>query len=391
MSLLIHAQGLSKRFPDVHRHSDRWKALWQILSKGRLQQGYEALQDIDLQVRKGESVGLIGENGAGKSTLLKLIAGVLHPSTGVLQTQGRFSALIELGAGFDPEFSGLENLRMAARLAGLSSAEIREKEEAIKAFADIGEHIHNPVKTYSSGMVVRLGFAVMTAVEPDLIITDEVLAVGDESFQQKSIRWMENYLKKGGTLLLVSHSMYHIEKLCQKAVWLHEGRIKLEGDVSRVTQAYLAWHRKKQRPETTLPLAEGEDEVWRLRSVLLNGKAEDVVDVNQGEGLEVKLRLYSPDGRAPNINIGIVTGDGQPVYGITTDMDGFQPTAVSTHEFRCTLQFPSLPLLPGLYTLRAHAMDPEGIRLFDTVEREVQIHGKTRELGCVRLEHQWHD
>ncbi len=391
MSWLIQAQGLGKRFPDVHRHSERWKALWQILRNGALQQGYDALQDIDLLVRKGESVGLIGENGAGKSTLLKLIAGVLHPSSGKLQTRGRFSALIELGAGFDPEFSGLENLRMAARLAGLSSDEIRAKETEIIAFADIGEHIHNPVKTYSSGMVVRLGFAVMTAVEPDLIITDEVLAVGDESFQQKSIRWMENYLKKGGTLLLVSHSMYHIEKLCQKAVWLHEGRIQLEGDVSRVTQAYLAWHRKKQRPETAMPLAEGEDEVWRLRSVALNGSEDPVVDLNSGERLEVAMKLYSPDGRPPNVNVGIVTGDGQPVYGITTDMDAYHPRATGKQEYHCTLRFPNLPLLPGLYTIRAHAMDPEGVRLFDTVERELQVHGKTRELGCVRLEHEWHD
>ncbi len=390
MGWLVRGHGLHKRFPHVHGSTERWKALWSIITRGRIDAGYDALCGVDLEIRRGESLGLIGENGAGKSTLLKLIAGVLHPSSGSIDRRGRISALIELGAGFDPEFSGLENLRMAARLAGLTSQEIRAREEAIMDFADIGEHIHKPVKTYSSGMTVRLGFAVMTAVEPDLIITDEVLAVGDESFQQKSIRWMENYLKQGGTLLLVSHSMYHIEKLCQKAMWIHEGKTRLEGDVHRVTQAYLAWHRKKQRPAGSQPLADDDDEVWRIREMQVQGSREGVVDMMQGEDLEVRLRLYSPDGRAPNVNVGIVTGDGQPVYGVTTDMDDFLPVRDDTGHYHCRLIYRNLPLLPGIYTLRAHAMDPEGVRLFDTVEMELQVHGKTRELGCVRLEHEWH-
>ncbi len=391
MDWLVRASGLGKTFPDVHDSRSRWKALWQIMRQGRFDDGFTALQDVDLQIRPGESVGLVGENGAGKSTLLKLIAGVLHPSRGCIERRGRMTALIELGAGFDPEFSGRENLYMAARMAGLSRGEIRRKEAQIIEFADIGSHIDQPVKTYSSGMVVRLGFAVMTAVEPDLIITDEVLAVGDESFQQKSIRWMEHFLKQGGTLLLVSHSMYHIEKLCQKAIWIHEGRVELEGDVNRVTQAYLAWHQRKQQPEAHPPLADGGDRVWRIRELTVNGQQSSRVELNAGDDVDLQIRLYSPDDRPPNVNVGLVTAAGQPVYGVTTDMDDYRPQRTSAHEFTARLRFPHLPLLPGLYSLRAHAMDPEGVRLFDTVEVELQVHGRTRELGCVRLEHHWYE
>lgn len=385
---LIHALKISKKFPKVHTNNERWNAIKEIVLKKRIENGFNALNQISLEVYKGESVGLIGENGAGKSTLLKLIAGVLHPSTGSISRQGRFSALIELGAGFDPEFSGLDNIRLSGRLAGLSQKEIDSKERSILDFADIGEHIHDPIKTYSSGMVVRLGFAIMTAIEPDLIITDEVLAVGDESFQQKSIRWMENYLKKGGTLLLVSHSMYHIQKLCQKAIWLKNGTVEMSGDVHRVTQAYLAFHRKKSK---VYEQARSYSETaYRIKHFYLQDiKDADVCDLEFGADLKCTIELYSPDDRAPNVNIGIVSADGLPIYGISSDMDEFSPKHTGPNCFTCELNFPNLPLLPGTYSIKAHALDPEAIRVFDTVEKEIQVHGNSRELGYIKLDHYW--
>jgi lipopolysaccharide transport system ATP-binding protein len=160
----------------------------------------------------------IGENGAGKSTLLKIVAGVIEPTRGRITVGGRVGALLELGSGFHPDYTGLANIDLAAALLGLVPAEIAEKRDEIIAFADIGEHINDPIKHYSSGMVVRLGFAVATTLAPDVLITDEVLAVGDESFQKKCVAWMENYLAGGGTLLLCSHSMYHVQKLCRSAL-----------------------------------------------------------------------------------------------------------------------------------------------------------------------------
>src|SRR6478736_6170508 len=192
-----------------------------------------------------ESLGIIGENGAGKSTLLKIVAGVITPTRGVVESRGRVGALLELGSGFHPEYSGIANIDLAAALLGLTRAEIAAKRDQIIAFADIGEHIHDPIKHYSSGMVVRLGFAVATALTPDILITDEVLAVGDESFQKKCIAWMESYLGNGGTLLLCSHSMYHIQKLCTHALWLKDGRVERYGAAADVSQAYLAYHEEK--------------------------------------------------------------------------------------------------------------------------------------------------
>ncbi len=211
--------------------------------------GAEVLHGINLDVVRGQSLGIIGENGAGKSTLLKVLTGVIKPTRGKVVVHGNVAAMLELSAGFQPDFSGMDNVRMKASLMGLSNQELEESLDDILAFADIGEYIHEPVKHYSSGMVVRLGFAVITACKPDLLITDEVLAVGDESFQKKCISWMQNFLKQGGTLLLVSHSMYQVQKLCQKALWVHEGKARKYGEVFPVTQAYLAWHEKRSARE----------------------------------------------------------------------------------------------------------------------------------------------
>src|SRR4030095_290065 len=187
-------------------------------------------------------LGVIGENGAGKSTLLKIVAGVAPPTRGSVQVNGRVGALLELGSGFHPDYTGLANIDLAAALLGLAPDEIDEKRDEIIAFADLSEHINDPIKHYSSGMVVRLGFAVATALRPHILITDEVLAVGDESFQKKCIAWMEEYLSDGGTLLLCSHSMYHIQKLCRHALWLKGGRVERYGNAADVTQAYLVYH-----------------------------------------------------------------------------------------------------------------------------------------------------
>ena len=403
---LLRLQGVSKSYPVPLSAGDRFGILFSLLRGRRAAHEFAALQDINLDVYRGQSLGLVGENGAGKSTLLKIIAGVVKPTQGSVAVHGKIGALLELGAGFHPEYSGRENIFLSAALMGMPRGEIARRLDEILAFADIGEHIDQPIKHYSSGMVVRLGFAIATTMKPELLITDEVLAVGDESFQKKCVAWMEEYLAGGGTLLLCSHSMYHIQKLCQTAIWIHHGQARSIGAASDVTREYLAYHEEKARLAKTLPAvptnavgeaigdaapeAPPQGDLYRVRSFLVNGvDGEVAITMRMGETLEVSGTVYSPDDRPPNVAIGLVRADGTGVYGVMSDMDHFVLSAVGGHLYGFTIRYPNLQLLPGRYQVRGHAMDPEGLRLFDHVERVLDVQGESRELGVCRLQHEW--
>jgi ABC-type polysaccharide/polyol phosphate transport system ATPase subunit len=387
---LVEARGLGKAYPKVHRNADRLRALARLLFGANSGERHEVLRDVTLNVAPGESLGLIGENGAGKSTLLKLITGVLTPSSGSVQVNGRIGALLELGAGFHPEYSGRDNIAMAAALYGLSGADLRARTPEIIAFADIGDYIDEPVKHYSSGMVVRLGFAVIASLKPDLLVTDEVLAVGDESFQKKCVRWIEDYLGGGGTLILVSHSMYHVQKLCRHACWLRDGKVEQYGDVFDVTQAYLAYHERKSAPVPERAEIARAGYEFSVLGVALNGvDAETPLPLEFGATLRVAMRIRSRDGRVPSVALGIVRADGTPVYGVGSDMDGVALEAAGAGEYVGEVEFPDLALLPGSYAVRVHPLDPEGVRLFDTLERALVVRGASREFGLVRLGHRW--
>ena len=386
---LVRVFGLGKRYPVLGHRGDRLSALWDVLRGRPPRRVVSVLEGVDFEVRPGESLAVIGENGAGKSTLLKLLTGVLTPSTGQVQTRGSIGALLELGAGFHPELSGRDNVRLAAALHGLDAAALAEKLPEIEAFADIGDYLDEPVKHYSSGMVVRLGFAVIAAVRPTLLITDEVLAVGDENFQHKCIRWIDDYLAGGGTLLLVSHSMYHVQKLCRRALWLHEGRVAALGDVFEVSQRYLAAQEARRAGEPVAATAAGRPD-FSVESVAVNGvHGHGAVAVASGGRVLQEVVLHSRDGRAPVMLNGWVRADGTPVYGISSEMDAVAGEPLGGGRFRFRLCFQPLDLLPGSYRLRTHALDAEGLRLFDTLDREVEVTGQAREYGLVRLPHRW--
>lgn len=391
--LLVETRGLGKSYPLVFRSRDRLRALYHLLIGRQSADGIPVLRDVNLEVAPGQSLGLIGENGAGKSTLLKLLTGVLTPTSGSVVVNGRVGALLELGAGFHPEYSGRENIAMSAALYGLSVEETREKLPEIVEFADIGRYIDEPVKHYSSGMVVRLGFSVIAALKPDLLITDEVLAVGDESFQKKCVRWIEEYLEGGGTLILVSHSMYHVQKLCRQACWLKQGRVEASGDVYDVTQAYLAYQERKSGSETTsshrADIASQNLEFYALE-LGVNGDSSDLpVVLAHGDTLRVRIIVHSREGRVPVVVFGIVRGDGTPVYGVSSEMDCVVAQREDQNTFSAEIVFANLMLLPGGYIVKAHPLDPEGVRLFDTLERGLTIRGESREFGMVRLPHRW--
>ncbi len=393
MDTLVRLQCVSKFYPRVHRPRERLKAFASLMTGKKSLEGAEVLSDINLEITRGQSFGIIGENGAGKSTLLKVLTGVISPSSGTVEVNARIAALLELGAGFQPEFSGIDNVRMKAALLGMSAAQLDRQIDKILAFADIGDYVYEPVKHYSSGMVVRLGFAVVAASDPELLITDEVLAVGDESFQKKCIRWIESFLERGNTLLMVSHSMYIVQKLCRQALWLHEGRSRQLGDVFPVTQSYLAYHEERSAAEREHRHSlSGDRGLYRVSDFRLpGGDGESGRTIGQGEQLEAELVLESPDGQAPVALFGVMRADGTPVYGVASDFDGISPERLDENHFRFRIRFDSLPLLPGSYFIRGHAMDPQGIRLCDTAELRFTVSGESREMGVVRLPHSWNE
>jgi len=393
MKPLVRLQGVSKFYPRVNRPRERLRAFASLMTGNEIREGAEVLQDVSLEITKGQSFGIIGENGAGKSTLLKILTGVISPSRGTVEVNARVAALLELGAGFQPEFSGIDNVKMKAALLGMTPGELDRNLDSILAFADIGDYVYEPIKHYSSGMVVRLGFAVVAASDPELLITDEVLAVGDESFQKKCIRWIESFLERGNTLLMVSHSMYLVQKLCRQALWLHDGATREIGDVFPVTQSYLAYHEERSAAERRDRQSQrGESGIYRIADFSLSGnvaEADPLIDF--GGDLTAELVLHSPDGMPPVGLFGIMRADGTPVYGIASDYDEVEPERLDENHYRYRICFSQVPLLPGSYSLRGHAMDPQGLRVCDTAEIRFSIAGESRELGIIRLPHLWND
>lgn len=232
----IEVNGLSKCYQIYDKPSDRLK---QMLMRGRKQYYKEfwALKDVSFKIKKGETVGIIGRNGSGKSTLLQMICGTLNPTGGTLHTQGRIAALLELGSGFNPEFTGRENVYMNGAILGLTQNQMAERFDAIEAFADIGSFIDQPVKTYSSGMMVRLAFAVIAHVDADILIIDEALAVGDAIFTQKCMRFLRGFMETG-TVLFVSHDTGSVSNLCDQAMWLLDGELRVIGEAIDVINQY---------------------------------------------------------------------------------------------------------------------------------------------------------
>ena len=241
-AIAIQAENLSKCYRIYNHPRDRLvQALWGRDRHGRRKQWYRefwALQELSFSLQKGQTLGVMGRNGSGKSTLLQLLCGTLQPTTGEVHVHGRVGALLELGSGFNPEFSGLENVFLNASLLGLSRAETEQRLDQILGFADIGDFIHQPVKTYSSGMGVRLAFAVQAHIDPDVLVVDEALAVGDELFQKKCYDHLSRLKERGTAVLLVTHSCPQIIQHCDQALLLHKGRARMLAQAARVTVTY---------------------------------------------------------------------------------------------------------------------------------------------------------
>jgi lipopolysaccharide transport system ATP-binding protein len=237
----VACRGVTKRFYhyDHRTTSLRERFIRTVLRRPiHIRHARFSLEDFDLEVAKGDAVALIGANGSGKSTALRLIAGIYLPSQGVVATCGRIAAIIELGVGFNPELTGEENVQLYAAVMGLSRREVAARFEEIVAFADLGDFIREPVKYYSSGMQARLAFSVVVCVEPDILLVDEVLAVGDEEFRQRCEQRLTRFLESGRTLIVVTHDLDSVSRLCSRAIWLDQGRIRADGPSAEVVEAY---------------------------------------------------------------------------------------------------------------------------------------------------------
>jgi len=290
------------------------RSILKLRSKKEIK-GYKALDNISLNIQKGEAFGIIGRNGSGKSTLLQIIAGTLIPTTGTINTFGRVSALLELGSGFNPEFTGIENIYLAGSILGISKVEMDLKVSNILDFADIGDFINKPVKTYSTGMLMRVAFAVAISTEPDLLIIDEALSVGDILFQQKCSVRLKELLNKGVTLLVVTHDTSFVLNLCRRALWLHKGQMRYLGDASICVQQYLAEmasasgneiaarNLNEENSEIILPEYReldtshckviGESCITLSRIWLLNNNRTPTSVFNSGDWCEVVLEVFS--------------------------------------------------------------------------------------------------
>lgn len=284
----IQLTGIGKSFRVYEKPSHR---LWQLLLRDRIRLYKEAeiLKDISFSVSKGETVGIVGRNGSGKSTLLSIVCGTLASTKGDLKVEGRIAALLELGAGLNPELTGRENIDLCAQIYGLTNAQVQERKQPIIDFADIGEYIDQPVKTYSSGMFTRLAFAVIAHVDADILVIDEALAVGDAYFVQKCMRHLHAFREKGGTLLFVSHDMGSIMALCDRALWLKSGVVALDGTPKVVAQEYLAeLYREQQGQDRVvqpseqndgLPASTQEDYADARREFLVNSNVRNDIRV----------------------------------------------------------------------------------------------------------------
>lgn len=285
------------------------------------------LQDINFTVNPGEAVGIIGINGAGKSTLLKMLTGTTQPTTGSVSTTGRVAALLELGIGFHPEFTGRQNAYMAGQLLGMSVNEIRELMPQIEAFAEIGDYMDHPVRVYSSGMQMRLAFSVATARRPDILIVDEALSVGDAYFQHKSFERIRQFRKAGTTLLIVSHDKAAIQSICDRAILLNAGKLAMEGNSEAVMDYYNALLaeregqtvRQQTADEGKVQIISGTGEATIEDIALLNAMGESVENIGVGAQviLLVKARIHKA---IPRLVLGYMIKDrlGQPVYGTNT-------------------------------------------------------------------------
>jgi len=392
----VEFQGVEKRYRIYRR---RYRSLKDIAVHRQLGdwQDHWALRDVSLSIAPGSTYGLIGANGAGKSTALKLMAGILVPDGGRVIVRRKLAGLLELGAGFQPEYSGRENIFLNASLLGLSRREIEARFDAIVAFSELGEYIEQPLLTYSSGMHMRLAFSVAIHVDAQVLLVDEILAVGDEAFQRKCLDWLDSFRAAGGTIVLVSHNLAVVREICSEVAWIDQGRVRDQGHPNTVIASYLDHVGRGggtlgETLDSDALIARAAPAVKLGAVRFLDGSGRPATTTRTGSTLAVEID-YEVDRPLPVAVFGVALfgADGTCVYATNTAEDGFEVgplTAAGTLR----LDYPELPLLPGRYRVTVTLFSaPRSDSVVDTIPLldAFEVDTPTREAGLVRLEHRW--
>ncbi len=404
MSALI-AKDLGKAYRRYQKPIDSLK---ELIFRKQYHQQFWALKNASFRCEKGEVLGVVGDNGAGKSTLLKLLAGTTQPTQGELAINGRVSAILELGSGFHPDFTGLENIHLGCAMLGLNEREIAARVDEIIDFSELADFIQQPVKNYSSGMFVRLAFSVVTSVDPDILVVDEALSVGDQHFQKKSMDRMMAFKQQGKALIFCSHNLYHVKELCKNAIWLDKGVIQSQGESGDVIDQYNDHVRMKNR--VTVPISEPshsknngvteDDEqltAYLQEALLLNVKndSEGCLVYRTGESFRVKITAYKQSSLAlEDVHIGIIIkrNDSVQCFGVSTAVDNVSLfTTEDENQLGVVYEIPQLTLLSGQYSLEIWLIDRTSAHIYDSMQSccDFKVRQPNTEVGVAYLKHQW--
>ncbi|HVN76252.1 MAG TPA: ABC transporter ATP-binding protein [Thermoanaerobaculaceae bacterium] len=393
----VEVRGVAKRYLLFGRRRDRALAL---LGRTRRLARITALDGIDLDATRGEAVGIIGENGSGKSTLLRLVAGISAPDAGTIRVSQPVAPILELGLGFHQDFTGRQNAVLYGTLLGLDEGAVTERLDDMLAFADLGEFVDQPLRTYSSGMAARLAFAVATNVDPAVLVVDEALAVGDGAFQKKCVDRMVRFKEEGRTVLFCSHAMYLVTSFCERAVWLHQGRVRLQGPAHEVVQEYETYlmQREKRRVHdgaaaddggTALAPGGRRARLSTLRVLGPDGRPADAFA--PGSGFQVELGVECVDAAdAFHLAVAVDTQDGRCAFAAATHWDGLAPfTGATRHTVR--LLIPAFPVTSGGFSVSGFLFDESGLHGYDQVvaPAAVRVTGARWTPSLLRLDHEW--
>ena len=378
----LRVSNLTKTYRLYDQPIDRLK---ELLFRRPRHSDFTALREVSFELPHGRTLGVVGDNGAGKSTLLQLIAGTMTPTRGTIERDGVVLGLLELGIGFHAEFTGRQNIFLYGDVLGLARRLVQARMEEIIAFAELETFIDRPLKTYSTGMRMRLAFSLIATLDPDILIVDEALSVGDVYFQKKCIDRMMEFRNQGRTILFCSHSLYQISMFCDETLWLEGGQVRQHGATNRVLPAYEAWQAQRNaRREQAETEARSGMPVRIVKLELLNE-----LPCQRGDDLRFRLQLESARDDLPfHLTLSIKMDDGRGVYVTGTHLAGRPPLAGRQREVIIT--YPRVPLLGGLYSAHARVFDDQGLMVYhEKVLPDLEIRKDSRELGICYLENRW--
>ncbi|MCP5195258.1 MAG: ABC transporter ATP-binding protein [Gammaproteobacteria bacterium] len=381
-SLALRVSGLSKIYRLYDQPVDRLK---ELLFRTQRHHDFVALQEVSFELPHGRTLGIIGDNGAGKSTLLQLIAGTLMPTAGKIEHDGTVLGLLELGVGFHLEFTGRQNIFLYGDVLGLPRRQIQRRLDEIIAFAELAAFIDQPLKTYSTGMRMRLAFSLIASLEPDILIVDEALSVGDMYFQKKCIDRMTELRNRGQTVIFCSHSMYQVSMFCDETLWLRRGCIHRHGQTDQVIPAYEAWQAQRSAQREQAETGPRPDMPVRIVSLeLLNP-----LPCQPGDDLCFRLQLESIRDDLPfHVALSIKMDNGRGVYATGTHLTDQPPLCGRRREVRIT--YPRSPLLGGFYSAHARVFDDHGLMIYhEKVLSDIEVRKNSRDLGICYLENRW--